>query len=385
MSAVRVKFGEVVSNLNETVRQGEEHSLTRVVGLEHIEPQDPDLRRWDELSDLPDGTSFSRVFRQGQVLFGKRRAYQRKVAVAPFDGICSSDILVFAPANKKLHPDFLLFIVQSEGFFSHALQTSSGSLSPRTRWQDLATYEFELPSIEEQQRIVELLSGVDAHAEALRNQLHVAKETRKSVLHQSLTAGGDDWTETTLGKVGESGFFSDGDWVESKDQDPKGNCRLVQLADIGDGMFLDKSDRWLNDEQFLRLRCTALKPRDILIARMPDPAARACLFPDGLPKSATVVDVAILRCSPDVLPEFLMPLINDSTFRNKAISLLTGTTRQRIARSKLASMAIFLPPLKEQQRIVDEISKIDAVIQETTSAFAATRQLRSALLNKEIS
>jgi restriction endonuclease S subunit len=64
---------------------------------------------------------------------------------------------------------------------------------------------------------------------------------------------------------------------------------------------------------------------------------------------------------------------------------LTGTTRQRIARSKLASIAIFLPPLDEQQRIVDEVSKIDAVIQETTSALAATRQLRSALLNKEIS
>jgi type I restriction enzyme S subunit len=359
--------------------------IERFVAGEHMDTDEQKIFRFGNVGEGYLGPAFHMRFKPGHILYGSRRTYLRKVAMADFEGVCSNTTFVIAPSDDRLDASYLLNVMSTERFHQNSISLSKGSTNPYINFSDLAAYEFELPSIEEQQRIVELLSGVDAHAEALRNQLHVANETRKSVLRHLLTAGGDDWTETTLGKVGESGFFSDGDWVESKDQDPKGNCRLVQLADIGDGMFLDKSDRWLNDEQFLRLRCTALKPRDILIARMPDPAARACLFPDGLPKSATVVDVAILRCSPDVLPEFLMPLINDSTFRNKAISLLTGTTRQRIARSKLASIAIFLPPLDEQQRIVDEVSKIDAVIQETTSALAATRQLRSALLNKEIS
>jgi len=357
MSAVRVKFGEVVSNLNETVRHGEEHSLTRVVGLEHIEPQDPNLRRWDELSDLPDGTSFSRVFRRGQVLFGKRRAYQRKVAVAPFDGICSGDILVFSPTNKKLHPDFLLFIVQSEGFFSHALQTSSGSLSPRTRWQDLATFEFELPSIEEQQRIVELLSGVDAHAEALRNQLHVANETRKSVLHHLLTAGGDDWTETTLGNVIQLSY---GKALKAEDRDGDGFPVFGSAGEVG-----QHSEP---NVPFVPV---------VIVGRK---GTAGAVWWSDIPCS--VIDTAyFLVLKAEGNPKYFYHLL-------ESLDLPTLTAQTGVPglnRDRVHSCEFLCPPLIEQQRIVDEVSKIDAVIQETTSALAATRQLRSALLNKEIS
>jgi len=106
---------------------------------------------------VADGTSFTRVFRKGQVLFAKRRAYQRKVAVADFDGICSSDILVFEPKGDELIPELLPFIVQSDGFFEHALGTSAGSLSPRTRWSQLKEYEFPLPPRAEQRCIADIL------------------------------------------------------------------------------------------------------------------------------------------------------------------------------------------------------------------------------------
>ena len=102
------------------------------------------------------------------MLFGKRRAYQRKVAVADFDGLCSSDILVFEPADDQLLPELLPFIVQTEGFFQHALGTSAGSLSPRTRWRDLAAYEFPLPPLDEQRRIAEILWAAE---EALNSRV----------------------------------------------------------------------------------------------------------------------------------------------------------------------------------------------------------------------
>ncbi|MFM9597551.1 hypothetical protein ACKI1O_50540, partial [Streptomyces scabiei] len=79
--------------------------------------------------------------------------------------------------------------------------------------------------------------------------------------------------------AGADGLVSDGDWIESKDQDPEGDVRLIQLMDIGDGEFLDKSKRYLNAEAAARLRCTFLEPGDVLIARMPDPLGRACVFP----------------------------------------------------------------------------------------------------------
>ena len=127
-----------------------------------MDPESLPLKRWDELSDLNEGTSFTRIFRSGQVLFGKRRAYQKKVSVPDFDGICSGDILVFEPSSDLLRPDFLPYIVQSDGFFEHALGTSAGSLSPRTKWQELAKYEFVLPPVEEQKRLATLMSELDS-------------------------------------------------------------------------------------------------------------------------------------------------------------------------------------------------------------------------------
>ena len=152
-----VRFGEIVRQVKQTTKDPEVDGLIRVVGLEHMDSESLPLCRWNELSDLPDGTSFTRVFRSGQVLFGKRRAYQRKVAVADFDGVCSGDILVFEPANEELLPGFLPYVVQSDGFFDHALGTSAGSLSPRTKWQELAKYEFALPPAPIQERLIELL------------------------------------------------------------------------------------------------------------------------------------------------------------------------------------------------------------------------------------
>ena len=249
----------------------------------------------------------------------------------------------------------------------------------------LAAISVTLPSVAEQKRIVDLMSAVDEYIAALQRQADAARAARNAVLNELLTTGGDDWVETTLGTIGASGAFIDGDWVESKDQDPDGDFRLLQLADIGEGVFLNKSDRWLNAEQFRRLRCTALMEGDILIARMPDPIARACLFPANLPVSATVVDVAILRCGPGYLPKFLVMLINAARFRAAADSLLTGTTRKRISRSNLAGITIAVPPLDKQRDIASIISSIDRVVQEAELAVDKATSLRSGLLSDLLS
>jgi len=154
-----VKFGEVVKNANLVERVPEANSIERIVGLEHIDSENLHIRRWNAVAD---GTSFTRKFVPGQTLFGKRRAYQRKVAFAEFEGICSGDILTFEPKNRKiLLPELLPFICQSDAFFDHALGTSAGSLSPRTSWTALQDFEFPLPPLGEQRRIAEILWAVD--------------------------------------------------------------------------------------------------------------------------------------------------------------------------------------------------------------------------------
>jgi type I restriction enzyme M protein len=154
----RVHFGDVVANLIETERNPAEAGLGRYIGLEHLEPGSLHIRTWDNVAD---GTTFTRRCRLGQVLFGKRRAYQRKVAVAEFDAVVSGDIYVLAPKNDRLLPKLLPFLCLSERFFQHAVGTSAGSLSPRTNWSSLSSFEFDLPPLDQQRRIAEILWAVD--------------------------------------------------------------------------------------------------------------------------------------------------------------------------------------------------------------------------------
>ena len=104
------------------------------------------------------------------------------------------------------------------------------------------------------------------------------------------------WAKATIGDmIAVDGLFGDGDWVESKDQDPDGDVRLIQLADIGDGAFRNRSERFLTGAKADELGCTFLERGDLLIARMPRPLGRACMFPGDPKRSVTAVDVCIVR------------------------------------------------------------------------------------------
>ena len=139
----------------------------RIVGLEHLDSEDLALTRWDESSD----NTFTKVFHKGQVLFGRRRAYLKKAAVAPFDGICSGDITVLEAIPGKLDPDLLPFIVQNDRFFDFAVGGSAGSLSPRVKWEHLAAYTFSLPPLAEQKKLAKMLWAMERVKRAYKSLL----------------------------------------------------------------------------------------------------------------------------------------------------------------------------------------------------------------------
>jgi type I restriction enzyme S subunit len=181
-----VKFGDVVRLNTDRIADPAAAGIERYVGLEHIEPEDLRIRRWGLVAE---GTTFTNYFKPGQILFGKRRAYQRKVAVADFEGVCSGDIYVFEPKNDCLLPELLPFICQTDRFYEYAVGTSAGSLSPRTNWTQLAQYEFALPPMAEQRRMAEMLwashSNIDASKESL---LVFEKLFRRFILDEYLCA-----------------------------------------------------------------------------------------------------------------------------------------------------------------------------------------------------
>lgn len=157
-------FDEMATMVSDRVDNPEDAGVDRYVGLEHLEPESLKVRRWGSPSDV---TATKLRFRKGDIIFGRRRVYQRKLAVADFDGICSAHAMVLRARPEVVVPEFLPFFMQSDSFMELAKEISVGSLSPTINWKTLAKQEFALPPLAEQRRIVELLRQSDETAERL--------------------------------------------------------------------------------------------------------------------------------------------------------------------------------------------------------------------------
>ena len=169
----RVKLGDVAFERKETLKNNTGYPT---VGLEHIIPEEIELTNWDEGAE----NTFTKVFHVGDVLFGRRRAYLKKAAVAPIDGICSGDITVIAAFEDKICPRLLPFVIQNENFFDFAVEKSAGSLSPRVKWQHAKEFEFELPEMEQQEKLAELLWAMNATKAAYKKLQKQTDELVKS-------------------------------------------------------------------------------------------------------------------------------------------------------------------------------------------------------------
>jgi type I restriction enzyme S subunit len=198
------------------------------------------------------------------------------------------------------------------------------------------------------------------------------------------------WVTATIPDlIGVEGVFVDGDWVESKDQDQNGDVRLIQLADVGDGRYADKSNRFLTHTKAMALGCTFLRHGDVLVARMPDPLGRACIFPGDRSQAVTVVDVCVVRGSPEHFDHsWLMYFINSSSFRADIHSLQSGSTRKRISRGNLSTLKLPVPPRAEQTRIAAKLeellSDLDAGVAELKIAQKKLGQYRQSLLKAAV-
>ena len=197
----RVKLGDVAFERKETLKNGN-NQVT--VGLEHLIPEEIELTQWDEGAE----NTFTKAFHKGDILFGRRRAYLKKAAVASLDGICSGDITVISANEEKISPRLLPFIIQNDAFFDFAVEKSAGSLSPRVKWQHLKEYEFELPDMGKQQELAELLWSMNATKMAYKKLLEKTDELVKS---QFIEMFGDvvnntrHWPECSLGDKAEIG------------------------------------------------------------------------------------------------------------------------------------------------------------------------------------
>jgi len=159
------------------------------------------------------------------------------------------------------------------------------------------------------------------------------------------------WEQRKLASLCER--FTDGDWIESKDQSDSG-VRLVQTGNVGVAEYLDKPNnkKWISADTFDRLHCEEVLPGDILISRLPEPAGRACIMPFLGTKMITAVDCTIVRTAPDVSNKFLVQFLSSQAYFDEVNTCLAGGTRQRISRSHLADFDVPIPAKKPEQEAI---------------------------------
>lgn len=169
-----VKLGDIAIEAKSS-NKGDKTGI-RIVGLEHLTPSNVTLSSWSEDTE----NTFTKEFSKGDVLFGRRRAYLKKAAVAPFDGICSGDITVIRAIEDKVDPDLLPFIIQNDFLFDFAVGKSAGSLSPRVKWTHLKEFTIDLPSMPEQSKLAETLWSINETKNAYEDLINKTDELVKS-------------------------------------------------------------------------------------------------------------------------------------------------------------------------------------------------------------
>lgn len=160
-------------------------------------------------------------------------------------------------------------------------------------------------------------------------------------------------------------LFTDGDWIESKDQSDSG-IRLIQTGNIGNGEFLYKNDKakYISVDTFKRLNCKEVFPNDILVSRLPEPVGRGCIIPDIGEKMITAVDCTICRINENLVDrKYFCYFLESNAYKTQLGQHVTGTTRKRISRKNLSSVEIDIPEQAKQKEVVYKLDRLKKIIQ----------------------
>lgn len=369
-----VCLGDVAREIKQKVPVDQE---LPTVGLEHLDPGEVELAHWDEGVE----TTFTKAFSKGQVLFGRRRAYLRKAAVAPFDGICSGDITVIAPKDN-FSPRLLPFIIQNDALFEHAVTNSAGSLSPRVKWQSLSQFEFELPSIAKQEDLADIL--------------WTAQETR-SHYRQLLTACDD---------VVKSQF------VEMFDKPGIPIKHLEDIADIQGGITKNKK-REAMKLQLPYLRVANILPNELDLTEVKTiglteqeyEAVRLIsgdlLIVEGNGSDTQIGRSAIwngqidpcvhqnhlirVRLRDEALPLYVQTFLSSSEGRRQIMAKAVNTSGlHTLSTRKIRSIEIPVPPFSLQREFADFATSIDKSKFAVQKALDELNATTKKILNQEL-
>jgi len=334
-----------------------------------------------------------RKFPAGTVLMPKSGAstFTNHRVLMGVDGFVSSHLAAITADKSKALDRYLFYALQTVD----AKDLIQDHAYPSLTLKVIGSIKIQLPPIDEQRRIVAKLDAISAQVAAAtenRKAKALALKAVRSALLQQLCmephpggAANEVWPLVALQEI--TTLFTDGDWIESKDQASDG-VRLLQTGNVGSGAFLDRRSkaRFISDETFGRLRCTEVLTGDCLISRLPDPVGRACLVPESDSRMITAVDCTIVRFDATrITPEYFVYYSGSYSYQLSVDALTTGATRSRISRKNLGGIPVPLPPLDEQRRIVAKLDEATAAIDSLESGVDAAAQELDALTASALS
>lgn len=349
----RVHLGDVAIEHKETCK--EDKSMYPIVGLEHLTPEQITLQNWD----LNTENTFTKVFRKGNILFGRRRAYLKKAAVAPFDGICSGDITVIEAKEDKIIPELLPFVIQNDDLFDFAVGKSAGSLSPRVKWTHLQNYEFELPDKQKQHELAKVLWAIEDTRKSYQQLIKRTDELVKSQFIELFgELGSDDkgWGLTTLGQCCELNP------KRPRDINDETMVSFVPMPAVSEDGKIDCSD--IRPYKEVRKGFTYFAENDVLFAKITPcmengKGAVARGLENGIGSGST--EFHVLRpIAGKSNPYWLYIITMFDTFRVGARKVMTGTGGQlRVPIGYLNDYPISLPPIELQNSFEEFVHQSD--------------------------
>ncbi|MBA8885793.1 restriction endonuclease subunit S [Dokdonella fugitiva] len=355
----RVKFGDVVRVSKGRSQDPLADGIERYVGLEHLQPGDLRIRSWGNVAD---GVTFTSMFQPGQVLFGKRRAYQRKVAVADFSGVCSGDIYVLETKDSKvLVSELLPFICQTDAFFDHAVGTSAGSLSPRTNWTSLAAFEFALPPKNEQSAILEVLTAAQECTTAYEAAKRAHEQILSSFIQESFSRFDKEFEHLPCKDLMDK--ITVGIVVKPADlYVPAGKgVRALRSLNVLPGKFALDEVVEISVEGHAQHQKSALRTGDIAIVRTGRPGDAAVVTPDLA--DTNCIDLIVARPGGSTSADYVVAFLNSQFGRRIFSSGTTGTAQQHFNVGEFSKLKLPVPPLAVQLEFVSRLSALRTPIQ----------------------
>ena len=376
----RYRFDQIAEN-STAKKKPEESDRDRYVGLEHLDPGTLEVTRWGA-EVTPKGDKL--LMKKGDVLFGRRRAYQKKVGIAPFDGIFSAHGMVLRPKADVVDPMFFPFFISSDIFLDEAIRVSVGSLSPTANWKDLRTLEFDLPSPGKQRELAGILSEAESLKGHYRKMLTTCDDVVKSQFVEMF--GGPDPTESDCPTVTIGELAADIRYGTSKKASDSGEFKYLRMNNMTDDGRLDLSDLKYIDLSGAELENAKVVRGDLLFNRTNsrEKVGKTCVFNKNEPMVIAGYIVRV-RFDERVEPGYVSAFLNSSYGKGLLRKMAKGAVGQaNISAKEMAKIELPLPPIELQRSFLDFAASVDkskfAVQQALDELNATTKKI----LNQEL-